>query len=74
MAGPSESTYPNRDAFPSGISGPALRALASAQIRSLDDLVDWAEADLASLHGKGPKGIRILSEALAASGRAFRRP
>ena len=35
---PSE-THPNATAFPPGTSGPALRALASAGIRSMDDLV-----------------------------------
>lgn len=30
-----ESTHPNAAAFPEGLSGPALRALATAGIRSL---------------------------------------
>ena len=64
-------THPNRTAFPSGLSGPALRALDTAGIRSMDDLPRWKERDLAALHGMGPKGVRILREALAASGRSF---
>lgn len=72
MARPSESTHPNREAFPPGMSGPALRALDTAGIRSLDDLAEWTEADVAALHGMGPKGIRILRDALTESGREFR--
>lgn len=73
MAKPSESTHPNREAFPPGMSGPALRALKTAKGRSLDDLVKWTERELAALHGMGPKGIALLRDALAASGRGFRR-
>ena len=68
-----DATHPNRDAFPKGMSGPALRALHSARIRSMDDLLRWKEADIAALHGMGPKGVRILREALDASGRGFLR-
>jgi predicted flap endonuclease-1-like 5' DNA nuclease len=71
MGHPPESTHPNRAAFPAGMSGPALRALALAGIRSVDELSRWKEADLAALHGMGPKGIRILRESLEASGRGF---
>ena len=67
-----ESTHPNQAAFPAGLSGPALRALSGAGIRSMDDLASWSEKDLGALHGMGPKGARMLREALAASGRSFR--
>lgn len=72
MTPPSEVTHPNRDAFPPGLSGPALRALKEAKIRSLDDLEHWTESDLGALHGMGPRGIRILREALASNARRFR--
>ena len=68
----SDSTHPNRAAFPAGMSGPSLRALHGAGIRSMDDLARWTESDLAALHGMGPKGIRILRDALSTSGRGFR--
>lgn len=64
-------THPNAPAFPPGLSGPALRALASAGIRSLSAVAKWREPDLAKLHGMGPKGVRILKKALAAEGRHF---
>ncbi len=68
-----EATHPNRAAFPAGMSGPALRALAAAGVRSMDDLTRWSEAELLALHGMGAKGVRTLRDALAASGRTFRR-
>jgi hypothetical protein len=50
-----------------------LRALSSAGIRSIADLAGWTEADLATLHGMGPKALDALRGALEASGRSFRR-
>lgn len=67
-----ESTHPNRAAFPAGVGGPALRALAVAGVRSIDDAARWTEAELLALHGMGPKAVGVLRHALAASGRQFR--
>ena len=69
-----DATHPNRAAFPAGLSGPALRALHGAGVRSLDDVTRWTERDLLALHGMGAKGVRALRDALAASGRALRAP
>lgn len=69
-----DTTHPNRDAFPPGLSGPALRALATAGIRSVDALVQWTERDLARLHGMGPKALGLLKAALEERGRGFRVP
>ena len=66
------TTHPNEGAFPRGVSGPALRALHNARVRSLDELSRWSEADLAKLHGMGPKALGILRTALEAKGRRFR--
>lgn len=74
MTRPTERTHPNRAAFPPGMSGPSLRALGVAGVRAMDDLTEWTEAELARLHGMGPKGIALLRDALAASGRGFRQP
>ena len=57
------ATHPNADAFPPGIGGPALRALANAGIRSMNDLKRWTDAELAALHGMGPKALGILNAA-----------
>jgi hypothetical protein len=66
------ATHPNADAFPPGIGGPALRALASAGIRSMSDLTRRTEKELAALHGMGPKALGLLKSALSASGQRFR--
>jgi len=66
------ATHPNAGAFPAGLSGPALRALARAGIRSMAQLALRSEDEVASLHGMGPKGVRLLKDALAKQGRRFR--
>ena len=65
--------------LPAAIGRPALRALTSAGIHSLGDVATRTDKQLASLHGVGPKAIRILRETLKArrpedstSGRARR--
>jgi hypothetical protein len=63
---------PNAAAFPAGIASPALRALSGAGIKSLADLARWSEAELAALHGMGPKALGSLKAALKAQGRALR--
>jgi predicted flap endonuclease-1-like 5' DNA nuclease len=50
-----------------------LRALADAGIRSMAQLARWSAAELAALHGVGPKGIRILEAGLASQGLHLRR-
>ena len=53
------------------ISAPATRALASAGITTLRDLAGRSRADLAALHGMGPKALDILAAALAEHGLAL---
>jgi hypothetical protein len=65
-------THPNRSAFPPGMSGPSLRALDVAGVRTMADLTRWTKADLAKLHGMGPKALALLENALVASGGSFR--
>lgn len=57
--------------FPKGLGQPAVRALASIGVTQLAQLTNYREADLLKLHGMGPKGIRVLKEALAESGLSF---
>jgi len=72
MARTTDTTHPNKAAFPPGVGGPALRALSSAGIRSVADLARWTEADLAALHGMGPKALAALRAALEQTGHSFR--
>jgi hypothetical protein len=67
-----KSTHPNAAEFPPGVSGPALRALHGAGIRSLADVARCSEKELAALHGMGPKALRILKTALKAERRNLR--
>jgi predicted flap endonuclease-1-like 5' DNA nuclease len=57
--------------LPNGLSQPAIRALAGVGVTTLDQLTEFRERDLADLHGMGPKGVRILREALAERGLTF---
>ena len=50
--------------IPAGIGKPALRALAAAGIKSLEDVARVNQDDLLALHGVGPKAIRVLKAAL----------
>lgn len=53
------------------LSKPALRALHGAGLYRLEQLTALREAELAELHGMGPKAIASLKEALAAKGLAL---
>jgi predicted Fe-Mo cluster-binding NifX family protein len=57
------ATRPSDD-LPAAIGKPALRALNSAGIRTLAEVALRSEAELMSLHGVGPKALRILKSAL----------
>ena len=50
------------------ISGPANDALDAAGLTTLEDVARAGRSDVAALHGMGPKGIRILNEAIERAG------
>jgi hypothetical protein len=58
--------------WPKGVAQPAQRALAGIGVTRLGQLTDVREADLAALHGMGPKALRILKETLESKGLAFK--
>lgn len=60
-----ESDFPN-------IGAPATRALEIEGYITLKQLTKVSEAELAQLHGVGPKAIRILHEALKEKGWSFK--
>ncbi len=62
---------PSEDDLPAKIGRPARQALEVAGYTRLSQLTAVSEKELLKLHGMGPKGIRILREALAAQGLAF---
>ena len=55
------------------LGAPATRALAAAGITRLPQVAERSEAELAALHGVGPKAIGLLQRALAERGLSFRR-
>ncbi|HEY6488558.1 MAG: hypothetical protein WCC26_14375 [Terracidiphilus sp.] len=62
----------NREAgFPKGVAKPAQRALAAAGYTSLDQLANARRADLAAMHGMGPRALDVLRQALQAKGKDF---
>jgi hypothetical protein len=65
---------PDQHDFPPGLSQPALRALFHAGYTRLAQLTKVTEKEIAALHGMGPKGIRMLKEALQARGKSFAKP
>ncbi len=60
-----ESDFPN-------IGSPATRALEIEGYTQLKQLTKVSEAELAQLHGVGPKAIQILRETLKAKGWSFK--
>lgn len=60
-----------RTPFPQGLAPPALRALANARIRYLEQLAGVSEADVRSWHGIGPNALKKLQGALATLGLNF---
>jgi hypothetical protein len=50
------------------IAAPASRALANAGITSLGQLAGYPRAQLAALHGMGPKALSILEAGLTQHG------
>ena len=71
---PVSKITPDQHDFPPGLSQPALRALFHAGYTRLAQLTKATEKEIADLHGMGPKGIRLLKEALTAKGKAFAKP
>jgi hypothetical protein len=50
--------------LPRSIGRPATQALANAGITTLDQVAAMSDAELAALHGVGPKALRLLREAI----------
>ncbi|MGE7925506.1 DNA-directed RNA polymerase subunit alpha C-terminal domain-containing protein [Viridibacillus arvi] len=50
--------------WPKGVSKPAVRALNSVGITTLEQLTTIDEKTLKALHGMGPKSIEVLKGAL----------
>jgi hypothetical protein len=53
------------------LASPAQRALAGADIQSLELLTKFSEAEIKRLHGIGPNALKQLHSALTAKGLSF---
>ena len=63
---------PDDDAdLPREIGNPARRAFAAVGLTRLDQFAGWREAELARLHGVGPKALGVIRRALAARGESL---
>ena len=60
--------------LPNELGKTAPRALKQAGIDSLVKISGCTEKELLSIHGVGPKAIRILRSALEEQGLSFRKP
>ena len=54
--------------LPGNIGAPATRALTAAGYTELSQLAAVPATELATLHGVGPKALRLLQEALQERG------
>lgn len=54
------------------VAAPARRALESISVASLEELAEHTRAEIAGLHGMGPKALGELDAALAGAGLAYR--
>lgn len=54
------------------IAAPAQRALNSIGVEKLSDLKRYAEKDLLTLHGMGPKALNTLKAAMKETGMTFK--
>ncbi|HTV72011.1 MAG TPA: hypothetical protein VMF90_26055 [Rhizobiaceae bacterium] len=60
------------DDFGAKISEPAIRAFRAAGYKRYTDLAGASKTKLLAMHGVGPKGVRLLQEALAKVGKSLK--
>lgn len=58
--------------LPDEIGKTAARELSAHGIKTLKAVAKHSEKELLAIHGVGPKAVRILGQALAARGLAFK--
>ncbi|MEP6763084.1 MAG: DNA-binding protein [Gemmatimonadaceae bacterium] len=62
-----------KPSFPEGVAQPAIRALNSVGVSTVEALAKHREIDIADLHGMGPKAMGLLKEALKEKGKSFKK-
>lgn len=66
-----DNTHVKEHDFPN-IGMPATNAFLNAGISRMDQFPTYTKKELLSLHGVGPKAIRILEETLKENGLSFK--
>ena len=59
------------DGFPKGTGAPATRAFKAAGYETYRDLIGVSRAELAALHGVGPKSLVVSQKTLEAQGESL---
>lgn len=72
LAAADRGVKPAGSDLPGDIGRPATQALLGAGVTTLAQVAAHSKAELAALHGVGPKAVRILAESLEESGLSFR--
>jgi len=67
-----EAQRKSESSFLGLLAGPARRALQRENINTLQELANWREIEILSLHGMGPSTLPKLKQALAESGLSFK--
>ena len=65
------STAAIKGSLPADLAQPALRALASVEVKELADFTMIKESDLAKMHGIGPNAMIKIKTALQEEGLSF---
>jgi hypothetical protein len=60
------------DDLPASLAAPARRALAGVGVTRLSQVPALSQAELAALHGMGPRALERLRQALEQRGLSFR--
>lgn len=67
----SKSNWPGHTPLPKGLAAPARRALAHEGIETLEQLAEFGESKISTLHGMGPVAIAQLQDAMEESGISY---
>lgn len=70
MNNPAETRFLDSD-LPAKLAQPARRALVQAGYLRLEQFTQLRVQEVQKLHGRGPKAIELIRQALADSGKSF---
>lgn len=65
--------YEQENKIPFSVGAPALRVLLHNKIFTLEQLTSYSEKEILSMHGVGPKAMKIIKSELGKYGMSFRK-